>query len=398
MLIAIKYRTYQRPKQERLLSQMFGNQRFVWNHFLAEQKRRLDAKEKLLSQFEMNLRLPYLRIEYPWLQESKADALQTATEALDAAFQSFFKKQSRFPKFKKRHGQQSVTTTQVSSVALQLNRKLGPIQISEYRPIPVGKRKRLTISRRPSGKYFTSLLVEAADTIPENISVSGVIGIDEGLTTFVTLSTGRKIKHGKHYRANLARLKREQRRLSRKAKGSNRRERQRVRVAKIHEKIADSRAYETHLISTSLVRKAMRESQAIAFQKSNIANQLKNRKLARAIADAGWGELRRQLTYKCARSGVPLIEIDQWEPTSYPCADCGARPVGLTLKDRSWACDGCGRLVDRDVNAARNTARLGMKKLPGEARWLDVEAAAVMVANEASTGLYNRAQRVEASN
>ena len=397
MLTAIKYRAYPRPDQCRLLAQMFGNQRFVWNYFLGEQKRRLDAKERLLSAYSMMGMLPALIAEKPWLGESKVDALCTSIEALDGALRKFFKKQSKFPKFKKRHGRQSVTTIQVSPNVLRLNRRLGPIEISEHRPIPVGKRKRLTISHSPSGRYFSSLLVQTSEAFPSEQEVSSVIGIDEGLESFVTLSTGRKIRHGKHYRANLARLRREQRRLSRKTKGSNRRERQRIRVAKLHEKITNSRAYETHLISTNLVRKAVRESQAIAFQKFGISGLLKNHSLALSITDAAWGELRRQLAYKCQRAGVPLIEVDQWEPTSYPCHRCGVKAEGKTLCDRHWVCLGCGSKIDRDINAARNTARLGWNQLRREAPLMDVEAVAVMAVDEASTGA-SRAKRVEDSN
>ena len=340
----------------------------------------------MLSRFGMQAMLPNLIVQHPWLVESKVDALRTAIAALDAAFGRFWRKQSAFPKFKNKRGRRSVTTTHVSRGQICFSRRVGVIPFSEHRPLPVGGRKRLTISHAPSGRYFASVLVETEEKPPELASVSGVIGIDEGLRHFVTLSTGRKIGHGKHYRANLCRLKREQRRLARKVKGSKRRECQRVKIARLHEKISNSRLYEIHLVSTNLVRKAVSESQAIAFQKSAISNQMRNRHLALAIADAGWGELRRQLAYKCARAGVPLVEIDQWQPTSYPCHRCGVKAQGKTLSNRVWICAGCGARIDRDVNAARMIAGLAREELRRrEAPHRGVEDDAVRSPCEASS-------------
>lgn len=406
MLQSIKYRSYPNAQQAKTLAQMFGNQRFIWNHFLGLQKERLDAKTKLLTRFDMEGMLPALRAEHPWLKESKVDALRTSIAALDNAFRRFFGRRFGFPKFKsKRDRRVAVTTSQVSNSIFQFNRSLGPIEISEHRPIPSGNRKRLTIIRVPSGKYFTSVVVDTGATTPIPMTVSGVIGMDEGLTDFITLSTGRKIKHGKYYRANLRRLKSASRQLSRKVKGSNRHEKQRVKVARLHEKIANSRSFETHLISTNLVRKAVRESQAIAFQKSSIANQIKNHSLALSIGDAAWGELRGQLAYKCAKTGVPLVEIDQWVPTSYPCHNCGVKAESKTLWDRSWTCAGCSATIDRDVNAALNIARLGLEELKRrEAPCLDVQGGAATSAvrlasppDEASSGA-TRAKGVGVSN
>lgn len=364
MLTAIKYRCYPNETQTRRLAQTFGNQRFVWNQMLAVQKARLDAGQKLLSKYDMMGLIPGLVSEHPWLGLSKVDALRCAAEALDAGIQKWRKKQGRFPRFKKKGHEGSVATVQPGKAkeGKVFFSRLLQLRIAEHETL-VGDLKRLTISQTPSGRYYASCLYETSEQEPALLDAKGIIGVDDGLESLVTLSTGRKIKHGKHLKRNQANLKRQQRSLARKQKGSRRREKQRVRVAKVHEKIKNARLFETHLITKNLVNKAMRESQAIAYQKSSLAGAMRNHCLARAFSDAGLGEMRRQLEYKCARSGVSLFVIEQWTPTSKVCAVCGHKLESLPLSVRKWKCPACGILHDRDVNAAQL-----ISQLPGEAR------------------------------
>lgn len=359
-IAAIKYRCCPNERQQKLLAQLFGNQRFVYNWMLAEQKRRMIAKEKWLSKYDMQGLLPNLMAEYPWLQVSKVDSLRQACFALDTAIQRWRKKLGRFPRFKKKGHCGSITTVQPGKSAdhrVWFSRPLR-LRITEHRPIQ-GEVKRLTVSQSPSGRYYVSVLYETGEPKPPTLDARGVIGIDDGIETFVSLSTGRKIKHGRHFTRLHKQLARAQRLWARKKKGSRHRERQRIRVARLHERIANARAYETHLITTNLVRKAARESQAVAYQRTKIVNQMKNRCLAKAIGDAGWGELRRQLEYKCRREGIPLFVVDPFQATSKVCSLCGHRLESLPLHIRKWRCPDCGVLHDRDVNAAQVIAAIG---------------------------------------
>jgi len=366
MLTSIKYRCYPTTEQSRLLAQEFGNQRFLWNQLLATQKERLERGERLLSRFDMQGIIPQLVAQYPWLGLSKVDALRCVAEALDHAITRWRKKVGGFPRFKKKSYGGSVATTQPGKSrngTVSLSRSL-QLDIVEHKIIE-GEMKRLTISKSPSGRYFASCLYETTGQEPAVLDANGIIGIDDGLESLVTLSTGRKIKHGKHLKRQQANLKRQQRSLARKQKGSRRREKQRVRVAKLHERIANARSYETHQITTNLVRKAVCESQAIAYQKSAIAGVMKNHHLAMAFSDAGLGELRRQLDYKCKRAGVPLFVVDQWQPTSKVCSVCGHKLESLPLRVRKWKCPECGANHDRDINAAVNIANIARREALG---------------------------------
>jgi putative transposase len=366
MLTSIKYRCYPNETQGKRLAQMFGNQRYAWNQLLAAQKARLDSGENLLSKYDMQALIPVLVAQNPWLGLSKVDSLRCAAEALDAGIQKWRKKQGRFPRFKKKGHEGSVTTVQPGKGIdghVFFSRSL-QLRVVEHNTVE-GKLKRLTISQTASGQYFASCLYETGTPEPVLLDSQGIIGIDDGLETFITLSTGRKIKHGKHLKRHQVNLKRQQRMLARKQKGSHRREKQRVRVAKVHEKIKNSRAFETHLITTNLVNKAVRESQAIAYQKSTLAGAMRNHCLARAFSDAGIGEMRRQLEYKCQRAGVPLFVIGPWTPTSKVCSVCGHKLESLSLSIRSWMCPHCGTVHDRDVNAAINIANIARQEMSG---------------------------------
>ncbi|WP_340375313.1 RNA-guided endonuclease TnpB family protein [Streptomyces sp. SS7] len=186
--------------------------------------------------------------------------------------------------------------------------------------------------------------------------VQAAVGIDAGITSLVTLSTGEKVAHPKHERRDRARLARAQRELSRKAKGSANREKARRRVARVHARIADRRRDFLHKLSTRLVR----ENQTVVIEDLTVRNLLKNGKLARAISDASWTELRSLLEYTCAWYGRELVVIDRWFPSSKLCGACGTVAAKLPLHVREWTCDHCGAVHDRDVNAARTILAAGL--------------------------------------
>ncbi len=211
----------------------------------------------------------------------------------------------------------------------------------------------MTVCRDSSGRWFVSLLCE--DTMATAPAGNAAVGLDAGITSLVTLSTGEKIANPKHERRDRARLARSQRELSRKAKGSANREKARRKVARIHARIADRRRDFLHKLTTRLVR----ENQTVVIEDLTVRNLLKNGRLARAITDAAWADLRTMLEYKCAWYGRELVVVDRWFPSSKLCGNCGTVAERLPLNVREWTCD-CGAVHDRDVNAARNILAAGL--------------------------------------
>jgi putative transposase len=211
----------------------------------------------------------------------------------------------------------------------------------------------VTVSRDAAGRWFVSLLCD--DTIAPAPATVAAVGLDAGITSLATLSTGEKVTNPRHERKDRERLAKAQRELSRKAKGSVNREKARRRVAKVHARIADRRRDFLHKLSTRLVR----ENQTVVIEDLTVRNLLKNHSLARAISDASWTELRCMLEYKCAWYGRELVVIDRWFPSSKLCGACGTVREKLPLNVREWAC-GCGAVHDRDVNAARNILAAGL--------------------------------------
>jgi putative transposase len=210
------------------------------------------------------------------------------------------------------------------------------------------------VSRDAAGRWFVSKLCNDPMVKPLPV-LDTAVGIDAGITSLVTLSTGEKITNPKHERRDRKRLARAQRELARKAKGSNNREKARRKVARVHARIADRRRDFLHKLTTRLVR----ENQTVVIEDLTVRNLLKNRKLARAISDASWSELRTMLEYKCAWYGRELITVDRWFPSSKLCSACGTIAAKMPLNVREWACD-CGAVHDRDVNAARNILAAGL--------------------------------------
>jgi putative transposase len=211
----------------------------------------------------------------------------------------------------------------------------------------------VTVSRDAAGRWFVSMLCD--DTITPAPATTAAVGIDAGITSLVTLSTGEKVANPRHERRDRARLAKAQRELSRKAKGSTNRDKARRKAAKVHARITDRRRDFLHKLTTRLVR----ENQTVVIEDLTVRNLLKNGKLARAISDASWTELRSMLEYKCAWYGRGLVVVDRWFPSSKLCGVCGTIRVKLPLNVREWTCE-CGAVHDRDVNAARNILAAGL--------------------------------------
>lgn len=356
MFRVTKYRLYPTKSQEVLLAKHFGCVRWIYNWALAKKQKAWVEHKENLSRFDLQKQIPYLRKteETKWLREVICQSLQHALLNLDTAYTKFFKKKEGFPRFKSKHCcKQSFQVPQRGLVGSSFVKipKIGKINASVSRRV-TGQVKTITISQI-AGKYFAAVLSETSDAFPvgQTTTEAGTIGIDLGLKTFATLSTGEKIEAPKPLKANLKRLRRAQRKLSRKQKGGKNRAKQRLKVARIYEKISNIRNDFLHKLTTRLVRDS--QTDTFAIEDLAVSNMVRNHKLARAISDAGWGTFRRFLGYKAERAGKNILAIGRFAPSSKQCS-CGVKNEALTLADRRWTCTSCGQTHDRDILAAQN--------------------------------------------
>ncbi|WP_312869392.1 RNA-guided endonuclease InsQ/TnpB family protein [Saccharothrix ecbatanensis] len=358
---AFRYRFFPSVAQEVELLRTFGCVRVVYNRALeartaawyGEQRRVNYAQTSaLLTEWKKTDALAFLN-------EVSAVPLQQPLRHLQAAFTAFWEKRSRYPRFKSRkRGRASVEYTRSAfrwrDGRLMLAKMAEPLDVVWSRPLPEGAEpSTVTVSRDPAGRWHVSILVET--TIIHAPPTDHVVGVDAGITSLVTLSTGEKITNPKHERRDRERLACAQRTLARKEKGSANRVKARLRVARVHARIADRRRDLLHKLTTRLVR----ENQLVVIEDLAVRNMLRNRSLARAISDASWSELRSMLEYKCGWYGRDLVVVDRWLPSSKTCSDCGHLMDTLPLRVREWTCPGCGASHDRDVNAARNILAAG---------------------------------------
>ena len=358
---AYRFRFAPTPEQEVILARTFGCARFAYNYML---RLRTDAwmqRQERIGYHETSAALTALKKqpEYAWLNEVSSVPVQQSLRHLQTAFANFFAKRARYPQFKRKDGPQSAEYTTSAfkwdGKSLKLAKMDEPLAIRWSRTIPkAAKATTVTVSLDAAGRYFVSLLCD--DAVAEKPAVNGKVGIDLGLTHFAILSTGEKIAAPNTFRKNEAKLAKLQRRLAKKTKGSNRRKKAKLRVAKLHAKIADSRRDFLHKLSTRLIN----ENQVIAVESLSVSNMQKNRCLSKSIADASWSEFLRQLEYKAKWYGRELVGIDKWYPSSKRCSDCGYTMPKMPLNVRQWTCPECGSIHDRDANAARNVLAAGL--------------------------------------
>ncbi|MBW4576669.1 MAG: transposase [Aphanothece sp. CMT-3BRIN-NPC111] len=349
---AYKFRLYPTPEQKSYLARCFGYSRFVYNHFLrlttdayAECKKHLRYGDtaKLLTLLKKDE-------QYSWLTKVNSQSLQQTLKDLESAFVRFFKKLGGFPVFKKKRNRQSFRVPQHWSISpdgkLKLP-KMQPIKMVQHREIE-GTPTSVTIIQTPTGKYYACILVEYDQKqAPLN---GGKIGADLGLKEFLITGEGKKYPNPRFYRRALKRLKRLQRSLSRKVKGSTSRNKQRLLVAMAHEKVANQRLDMQHKLSLQLTC----DNQVVAVEDLHIKGMVKNHKLAQAISDAAWGQFLTLLEYKGKLYGCEIRKLDRFFPSSKRCSKCGYIHENLTLDIREWVCLECGTHHDRDVNAATN--------------------------------------------
>ncbi|MFD4140950.1 RNA-guided endonuclease InsQ/TnpB family protein [Streptomyces sp. NPDC058572] len=358
---AFRYRFYPTGGQAAELSRTFGCVRLVYNKALEERTRAWYGEQRRISYVQSSAALTeWKKTEnLAFLSEVSSVPLQQALRHLQTAFGNFFAKRAKYPRYKSRKKSRASAEYTRSAFKwrdgqLTLAKMAEPLDIRWSRSLPQGAEPTtVTVSRDSAGRWFVSLLCE--DTITPAPATDAAVGLDAGITSLVTLSTGEKVANPKHERRDRTRLAKAQRELSRKAKGSANREKARLRVAKVHTRIADRRRDFLHKLSTRLVR----ENQTVVIEDLTVRNLLKNGKLARAISDAAWTDLRLMLEYKCAWYGRELVVIDRWFPSSKLCGACGTVREKLPLNVRDWTCD-CGTVHDRDVNAARNILAAGL--------------------------------------
>lgn len=368
---AYKYRLYPNNEQKILINKTFGCVRFVYNKMLANRKaiyeQYKDDKEAMKQQKYL---LPAdFKKEFEWLKEVDSLALANAQQNLNAAYRNFFRDKSiGFPKFKSKHHDRKSYTTNNQGGTIRLNNnktirlpKLKDVPIKLHRQIPKRSRiKSATISKTATGKYYISILVEFELVVePKVPTPETVIGLDYSSKTLYVDSQAYSADYPKFYRQMEAKLKKEQRKLSKRQKGGKNRNKQRQKVAKLHEKVANQRKDYLHKMS----RKIANTYDAVVIEDLNMRGMAQGLRLAKSTNDNGFGMLKTFLEYKLIEQGKRLVVIDKWFPSSKLCRFCGTVNKELTLADRIWTCQKCGRVLDRDVNAAINIKNEGCRIL-----------------------------------
>jgi putative transposase len=362
MLSVVKVRIYPTELQKVSLAKAFGTTRWVWNHFLALTNQTYKETGKGIAKYDMIKQLPKLKKQEgtEWLKETYSQSLQSVCLNLASAFVNFFEKRAKYPRFKSKWGKQSLIYPQ--HVKLENDKiyfpKLDWINAKIHRPIN-GKVKTVTITKNCCEQYFASILFEDNRELPEPRALGKAIGIDLGLNHFAITSDGSKFDNPRWLNQHDLNLKIKQQRLSRRKAGSQNRNKARLAVAKIQTKIARCREDFLHKLS----RRIVNENQVICVENLNVKGMVKNRNLAKAISQVGWGMFCTLLKYKAERDGKIYLEVDRFFPSSKTCNHCLNQVDSLPLDVRHWTCQGCGTNHDRDVNAAKNIRDEGLRLL-----------------------------------
>lgn len=372
MLKAYKYRLLPTPEQAAKLDAGMNACRFIYNLALETKIRAWESARVSLSAYDLHKQLSDLKKSglANWLNLVSGHSLQAAIIDMDSAFKNLFKG-AGYPKYKKKQSSNKMLfRDSVKIIGSCVNlQKYGLVEFVQHRKIPADSViRRATVSKTSLGKYMVSVLVDTQILPPakKDISLDTCVGVDLGIKSFATLSNGDSAESPKYLRATLHYIQAAQRKLSRRyVKGKKISEqskgwhRQRMVVAKLHEKVANQRADFLHKLSDSITK----NYDTVCVEDLHVSGMIKNRRLSMAISDASWGEFLRQLKYKSEWRGKNLIEIGRFEPSSKTCSNCGWVNDDLNLSVRSWNCE-CGAVHDRDVNAAINIKRIGLEMRP----------------------------------
>lgn len=359
-----KIRVYPSDKQKQIIDNNIGSARFVFNHFLNMRIEKYKNNKESFNYNSCSAELTKMKKqeEYSWIKQSDSTSLQQSLKDLDTAYSKFFDgikkgKDIGFPKFKsKRKSKWSYRITMSINIIDNTVKlpKIGVLKSNHNLNLSkINKINNATISKSRSGKYFVSLSCEV--DVKAKQSTNKQVGVDLGIKELATLSDGTIISNPKYYRKYEKQLAKQQRKFSKMQKGSNNREKQRIKVAKINEKITHCRVDYIHKFTNNLVS----NYDTIVIEDLHVSGMIKNHKLAKSIADASFSEIRRQLEYKCIWYGKELIVINRFYPSSKTCSNCGNVKSELKLSDREYICDECGFVIDRDLNASINILTVG---------------------------------------
>jgi putative transposase len=364
MIKAYKYELDLNNVQKTFFNKSFGSCRYIYNWALQKKTEAYQNDKTKLTAFDLSKQLTELKKQenVKWLNEVNSQSLQQSIRNLETAFTKFFREKKGFPNFKKKSGKQSCKFTASVHVDFESSKiklpNIGWVRAYIDRKFE-GKIGTVTVSKISCGKYFISILIDNNIPFLKKVPIKEktAVGLDVGIKSFVTLSTGEKIENPKYLENSQKRLACLQRRLARKVKGSHQREKTKLAVAKIYYKISCQRTDFLHKLSSNIVK----NHDSIIIEDLNIAGMLKNHCLARSISSASWYEFFNQLRYKCDWYGKNLITIGRWEASSKTCS-CGVVNSELTLKDRTWTCKSCGVTHDRDFLASCNIKKFGLVK------------------------------------
>ena len=351
---AYKFRLLPTKEQEGLLSKHFGCNRFIYNHFLKEKQEHYLKNKKTLNFNNCGKMLTQLKRkeEFKWLNDVNSQSMFSTLQNLETAYGRFFKKISDFPKFKSKKNKNSFICPQKNKLKdkkhIQIFKFPEGIKFVNHREV-LGKIKSVTVSQEPSGKYYISILTEQRKPSPLP-KTNKSIGLDLGIKDFIVTNDGQKFSNPKYTKQYEKKLRQKQKALSRKQKGSKNRETARKKVARVHEKITNSRQNLQHQISSTLIHKY----DLIAIEDLNVKGMVQNRKLSKSISDVAWGSFIEKLKYKANWYGKEVQVIERFYPSSKTCNHCLRIKESLSLDERSWTCEKCNTLHDRDINAARN--------------------------------------------
>ena len=364
MRTAYKCRAYPDTEQVSVLNRTFGCLRVVWNRTLAWRHARYHSEQAMTNFAQANAYLTAMKAteDLGWLNEVSSVPLQQALRHQQVAFSNFFAGRARYPRYKSRTGRQSAEYTRSgfryrdgklflakTDTPLAFTWSWPNVDAASIDPTTV------TVSKDPCGRWYVTFAVDVAD--PAQLpATSAVVGVDLGIKDFAVTSDGEKIPNPRRLARRERNLARYQRRMARKVKGSANRAKARAKVARAHRKVRASRADFLHRASARLVR----DHDVIVIEDLAVKNMIRNRPLAKAISDCGWGCFRRMIEYKAARAGRHLIVTGRWYPSSKTCSACGHLLADLSLKTRTWQCPSCGTRHDRDINAAKNILAAGL--------------------------------------